>query len=163
MVRLSILRGDLKADPGREVGLDRAGDDIDRGALRGHDQVNAGRPRHLRKALDAGLDLLARDHHQVGHLVDDDDDIGDRLGLEFIGLEHRFAGFIVKTGLHRALEHLVLGQRVADPAVEALDVAHAHLRHLAVAIFHLADDPFQGDNRLLGVGHDGGQKCGMPS
>jgi hypothetical protein len=28
------LRGDLEGDPGREVGLDRAGDDVDRRALR---------------------------------------------------------------------------------------------------------------------------------
>src|SRR3546814_1676374 len=32
-------RGDLKADARREVRLDRAGDDVDRGALRRHDEI----------------------------------------------------------------------------------------------------------------------------
>src|SRR3546814_10766055 len=35
------LRRHLKADAGGQVGLDDAGDDIHRGALRGHDQVDA--------------------------------------------------------------------------------------------------------------------------
>jgi hypothetical protein len=47
------LRRDLEGDAGREVGLDRAGDDVDRRALRRHDQVDAGGARHLRQALDA--------------------------------------------------------------------------------------------------------------
>src|SRR3546814_2937051 len=34
-------RGDLKADARREVRLDRAGDDVDRGALRRHDEVRS--------------------------------------------------------------------------------------------------------------------------
>jgi hypothetical protein len=68
------LRRDLEGDAGREVGLDRAGDDVDRRALRRHDHVDAGGARHLREALDRAFDVLAGDHHQVGHLVDDDDD-----------------------------------------------------------------------------------------
>ena len=158
MVRLSIFEVTWKRNPGREVRLDRAGDDIDRRPLRGHDQVDAAGPRHLRQALDAGLDLFARDHHQVGHLVDDHHDIGHLLGLEFLGLEDRLAGVVVKPGLHRAREHLVLGQRIAHPAIVAFDVAHAHLRHLAIALFHFADDPFQGHHGLFGVGHNGRQK-----
>ncbi len=43
----------------------------------------------------------------------------------------------------------------ADAGVEAVDVAHADLRHLLVALLHLAHRPFQGDDRLLGVGDDG--------
>jgi hypothetical protein len=43
-------------------------------------------------------------------------------------------------------------------AVVAVDVAHAHLGHLAIAFLHLAHDPFQRDDRLLGVGHDGAQE-----
>src|SRR5215475_9784051 len=38
--------------------------------------------RHLGKALDRAFDVLAGDHHQVGHLVDDDHDVGDRIELE---------------------------------------------------------------------------------
>jgi hypothetical protein len=42
-----------------------------------HD-VDAGGAGHLGEALDRALDLLAGDHHQVGHLVDDHDDVGQR-------------------------------------------------------------------------------------
>ena len=66
----------LEGNAGREVRLDRAGDDVDRGALRRHDEMDARRARHLREALDRALDVLARDHHQIGHFVDDDDDVG---------------------------------------------------------------------------------------
>ena len=70
------LARDLERDAGREIGLDRAGDDVDRGALRRHDEMDAGGARHLREALDRALDVLAGDHHEVGHFVDDDDDVG---------------------------------------------------------------------------------------
>jgi hypothetical protein len=70
------LRGDLEGDPGREVRLDRAGDHVDRRALRRQHDVDARRARHLGQALDRALDLLAGHHHQVGHLVDDHHDIG---------------------------------------------------------------------------------------
>jgi hypothetical protein len=80
------------------------------------------------------------------------------VGLEFFGLKDRIAGFLVKAGLDGALEHLALGQRLAHAAVIALDVAHAHLGHLAVAFLHLAHDPFQGDDGLFRVGDDGGQQ-----
>ena len=83
------LRGDLEGDAGREVGLDRAGDDVDRGALGGHDQMDAGRARHLGEALDRAFDVLAGDHHQVGHLVDDDDDIGHRRQVHRLALLDR--------------------------------------------------------------------------
>src|SRR3984957_15577257 len=36
------LRRHLEADAGREIGLDRAGDDVDRGALRRHNDVDTG-------------------------------------------------------------------------------------------------------------------------
>jgi hypothetical protein len=78
------LRRHLEGDAGREVGLDRAGDDVDRGALRCHDQVDAGGARHLRQPLDRAFDLLAGDHHQVGHLVDDDDDVRHRRQVDFL-------------------------------------------------------------------------------
>ena len=77
------LRGHLEGDAGREVRLDGAGDDVDRRALRREDDVHAGGARHLRQALHRAFDVLAGDHHQVGHLVDDDDDVGQRLESSF--------------------------------------------------------------------------------
>ena len=126
--------------------------------MRRHNQVDTRCPRHLRQTLNAGFDFLARDHHQVGHLVDDNDDIGQRLGGIFLGLKDRLAGIFVKAGLHSAREHLALGQRFADATIVAFDVPHAHLGHLAIALFHLAHGPFQRDNGLFRVGHNRGQQ-----
>ena len=42
----------------------------------------------------------------------------------------------------------------ATRCVEAVDVADADLRHLAVAVLHLAHRPFQRDDRLLRIGDD---------
>ena len=148
------FRGHLERNPGGEVGLDGTGDHIHRGALCGHDQVNTRGPRHLRKTLNTGLDLLARYHHQISHLIDDHHDIGQRLGSEFIRLEHWLASVIIKSGLHRAAEHLALGQGFLHPTIVAGDVAHTHLGHLAVAIFHFAHYPFQRHDCLFGVGHN---------
>ena len=148
----------LEGDPGREVGLDRAGDDVDRGALGRHDQMDAGGARHLGQALDRALDVLAGDHHQVGHLVDQDDDVGQLLERELLVLVDRLARLAVEAGLHRAGQRLALGARLGDAGVEAVDVAHADLGHLAVAVLHLAHRPFEGDDRLLRVGDDRGQQ-----
>ena len=115
-------------------------------------------PRHLRQTLDARLNLFARYHHQVGHLVDDDHDVRQDLGLKLFGLKHRLACVVIKSGLNRAREHLALGQSLADAAIIPIDIAHAHFGHLAIAFFHLAHDPFQGNNRLFRVGHNRGKQ-----
>ena len=67
--------GHREGDAARDVGLDEAGDDLDRWALGGHDEVDARGAGELRDAGDRGLDLVGGDHHQVGELVDDDDDV----------------------------------------------------------------------------------------
>ena len=112
------LRRDLEGDAGREVGLDRAGDDVDRRTLRRHDEVDAGGARHLRQTLHGAFDVLAGDHHQVGHLVDDDDDVGHRLEVEVLGLVDRLAGLAVEAGLHGARDRLAL--LLAPAATRAL-------------------------------------------
>ena len=43
--------------------------------------MDADGARHLRQPGDRFLDFVARHHHQVGELVDDDDDEGQRLEL----------------------------------------------------------------------------------
>ena len=43
---------------------------------------------------------------------------------------------------------------LGDALVEAVDVAHAELRHLPVAVLHLAHRPFQRHHRLARVGDD---------
>ena len=70
------LAGNGKGDTAGDVGLDKAGNDVHAGPLGRNDQVDAGGAGLLRDASDIVLDLLARDHHEVGQLVNDDGDIG---------------------------------------------------------------------------------------
>ena len=79
-------------------------------------------------------------------------------GWKLLGLEDRLAGLLVEAGLHGAGEGLAAVERVLHAGVVAVDVADAHLGHLAVALLHLGDDPFQGDDGLLRVGDHGGEE-----
>ena len=146
------LGGDLERDAGREVRLDGAGDHVHRRTLRRQDDVNAGGARHLRQALDGALDVLAGDHHQVGHLVHDHHQIGQRVELELFLLVDRLAGFLVVAGVHRAGERLAFGLGFREARIVAVDVAHAELGHALVAFLHLAHRPFERDHRLLRIG-----------
>ena len=125
------------------------------GPLRGEDDVQAGGARHLGEALHRALDILAGDHHQVRHLVDDDDDVGQRLEIELLVLVDRLAAVLVVTGVHGARELLALALGFGDACVVAVDVAHAELRHLLVALLHLAHRPLERHHRLLRIGDDG--------
>ena len=73
------LRADREGDPRRDVGLDHARDDVDARGLRREHEVDADRARLLGQADDRVLDVGGRDHHQVGELVDDAQDVGQRL------------------------------------------------------------------------------------
>jgi hypothetical protein len=152
------LRGHLEGDAGREIRLDGAGDDVHRGALGRHDQVDAGGAGHLREALDRTLDVLAGDHHQVGHLVDDDDDIGHRREVHLLALRRGFRRSPCRSRSGRCGDDSRPFRAPRDAGVEAVDVAHAEARHLLVALLHLAHRPLQGDDRLLGIGDDRGQQ-----
>ena len=125
-----------------------------RGALRRHDDVDAGGARHLRETLHGGFDFLAGRDHQIGHLVDDDDDVGHRLERQLARFVDRLAGGGVEARMHGALEALAALQRVADAIVVAGDVAHAELGHAAIAILHLAHGPFERDDGFLRIGDD---------
>mmetsp|Transcript_28640 Transcript_28640/g.53986 ORF Transcript_28640/g.53986 Transcript_28640/m.53986 type:complete len:276 (+) Transcript_28640:2586-3413(+) len=150
--------GHLEGNPGWEVGFDGTGDHIHGRTLRCHNQVDTRGSCHLRQTLNTGFDLFARDHHQVRHLIDDHNDVGHLFWHDLFGLKHRFSGVIIKAGLHGAREGFSFGQRICDTAVVPVDVAHAHFGHLAIALFHLAHDPFESHNRLFGVGHNRGQQ-----
>ena len=47
--------------------------------MRRENQMNAYGARHLRKARDGFFHVVGVDHHQVGQLVDNDDEVGKRL------------------------------------------------------------------------------------
>ncbi len=116
--------------------------------------MNACRTRHLRQTLHRAFNILACDHHEVGHFVDNHDDIGHGFEIEFFRLVDRLAGIAVEAGLYRARNRLALFLRQTDTLVEAVNIAHADLRHLAIAVFHFAHGPFERDNGLLRVRHN---------
>ena len=120
--------------------------------------MNARRACHLRQALDRGLDILARDQHQIGEFVDHHHDIGQLGKIDRLLLEHGLAGLAVEAGLHLAGEGLAVLLRLAQAGVIPIDVAHAELGHSAIAVLHLAHRPFQGHHRLFRFGHHGGEQ-----
>jgi len=77
--RMFDFSGEAEGHAGGHVGLDEAGDDVDRRALRSEDEMDADGASHLREARDGLFDIGAVEHHEVGELVDDDDDVGKRL------------------------------------------------------------------------------------
>jgi hypothetical protein len=95
--------------------------------------------------------------------VDDDDDIGQFVERDLLGLVDRFAGLFVKTGLDCACQRLAFGGGFGDASVEAVDVAHADLRHLLVAILHLPHAHLSATTAFFGSVTTGVRRCGMPS
>ena len=75
--RVGLAR-DGERDPRGHVRLDHPGDDVHRRALRREHEVDADRARLLREPDHAVLDRLRRDHHQVGELVDDHEQVRQR-------------------------------------------------------------------------------------
>ena len=123
--------GDEQPDAVGDVRLDHARDDVARGALGCDDEVDAGGTCELGDAHDRILDVLARDHHEIGELVNDDDDEGHLVGM--------VAVFVGELAL---LDHLV---------VEA-DVLGTHSLEDLEPALHFGDGPLQGACRLLGLG-----------
>ena len=114
--------------------------------------MQPGGARHLRETLHGALDVLAGDHHQVGHLVHDHHDERQRLEVELLVLVDGFAAFLVVAGVDGARELLAFVLGLGHARVVAVDVAHTELRHLLVALFHLAHGPFERDHGLLWIG-----------
>ena len=108
-------------------------DDVDGGPLRSKDQMDADGTRHLGEPADRLFDLVARHHHEIGELVDHDDDEGQRL--------RRVRVFGVRA----------FRQYQPDVAVVLLDVSHAFRGQRLVTLFHLVHGPTQRIRGLLRV------------
>ena len=100
------LGGHLEGNPCREVRLDKAGEHVHRWPLGGEHDVHARCSGHLGEAGDGGFHILGGDHHQVGQLVDNNDDEGEFL-----------------------LRNLVVGGKRLDPFLLEQTVAPLHLPH----------------------------------
>ena len=148
-------RRHLERDAAGNVGLDEAGDHVDRRTLRREHEVDARGARLLRQPRDQLFDLLADDHHHVGELVDDRrrctaaarDPWMSRWSIDGIvggrGRHHRIANRFAGVG---GVLHL---------AVEARDVAHAERGHERVTPLHLRHAPAQRVGGVLHVGDHG--------
>ena len=152
------LRRHLEADARGQVGLDETGDDVRRRTLRGEHEVDAGGAGQLGDARDGGLDVLGGDHHEVGHLVDDADDVGQLLVRDAHAvvddLLGRGDGRGQLVGAERELFLLGGAGFLGDLGVEAGDVLHAALGEDLVALRHLRDEPLEGGGHALGIGLD---------
>ena len=127
MTRLSVERRHGERHAGRHVGLDHAGDHVDRRPLGGDDQVDAHGARLLGDAGDL-LHVARRDHHQVVELVDDDDDVRhpvERAGVLALLLPQ--VATVERCVVPADVAEADLGQHVVAPSISL----HAHCRALA--------------------------------
>ena len=136
MTRESVTLVTAKARREGTLALIRPVTTSTRRSLRGEHQVDAAGPGELRDAHDRVLDVARGDHHEVGELVDDDQQVRVRL-------EHALAA-------DRQLD--LAGD---DGPVEVVDVTVAERREVVVAHVHLLHDPLQRLGGLLGVRDDG--------
>ena len=135
------LRGRGEGQARGDVGLDEAGDHLGNGPLGGQHQVDPGGAGQLGDALDGGLHVLGGGHHEVGELVDDDQEVG-------VGAQLSLGS---RQGLDLACAHRL---------VEVVDVLEAEGGQVVVAGVHLAHHPLQGLGRLLRGGDDRGDEVG---
>ena len=126
------LRGYAERDPGRNVRFDDARNDVDGRALRRDNQMDARRASHLGQPADRILHVVGSDHHQVGKLVDDDDDIrqAPQPGLSAI------------------------------KRVVTFDIPRAGLGEHLVALLHLDDDFLKRKRGAPRIGHDRREQMG---
>ncbi len=99
------------------------------------DKVDADGTAHLCQAHDAALELARVGLHDVGELVDDDDDVGHRFRHLF-----SFATVILCC---------LFECRLDDVFVIGRDVAHFFGLEDVVAAIHFFGEPFEGEDRLL--------------
>ncbi len=109
-------RSDVERDAVRDVRLDEARDDVGRRSLGRDDEVDSRRARQLSDTADGELNLFAYVHHQIGKLIDDDDDVGKLVVV--------FPGFEILACL---LGGLRLGLRLLNLRVELSDVSRSDL------------------------------------
>ena len=136
------LAGYCKRDTRRDICLHDTGDNVSRRTLCCYNKVHACGSRLLRDTADGVLDFLGSDHHQVGQLIDDDDDLRQHLIL----LRMTVLGLLC-FGLFGTHEVVIADQ-----------IAHLMVREQLVAAFHLTDRPVERTGGLFRVGNDRNQQ-----
>ena len=169
-------RGYLKGHRGREIGLDQAGNHIDRGRWSGQDEVNARGPTHLGQTGNRLLYLTANGQHEVGQLIDNHDQIGQTLVDHGVvvwlggwrrsgrGVQARPGGVFVKLVLNHLgqLDDAVRTRRaVLQAAIIGADIPRPLVPQQFVAILHPPHNFLQGCAGFLGVGNHVRQLVGQ--
>ena len=95
--------------------------------MRRHDQVNPSGSGHLCQTLDRRLDFLTRDHHQIRHFVDNDDDQRQFAGIERLRFENRLPRFGIEPCLDLPDHAFTLGLGIGQTGVEPVDIADSEL------------------------------------
>ena len=126
------LGTDLKGNTSWEVCLDNARDHVYRGALCGHNQVNANGTCKLGKASDRHFNLFAGSHNQIGKLVNHQNNVG-QIAVPLLWVE--FAG--------------------RELYIVFLKIPHHGRLQQFVTLVHLNAQGVQGVNYLVGVGNNG--------
>ena len=132
--RISGRRG-RERQTRRNVRLDQTGDHIDRWTLGGEHQMHACSSCQLRDALDGAFHIILGHHHQIGHLVDDHQNV--RIWSDLALRSGR--------GMHLTGAH---------GSIEVLDMAESEEFKIAVTSIHLLDHPFERLRSLLRIGDD---------
>ena len=115
--------------------------------------MHAGGTRHLCEAADAVLDLAGSRHHQIGELVNGDDNarhllFGDGQSVHFDDGLHKLA-LLVFNG--RVVLHIF--QVFLDQRIVGVDVLAVEFREYLVAVEHFVHSPAQRRRRLFSVGN----------
>ena len=105
------------------------------------------RTRELGDTSNRGFNVLRRDHHQVGHFVDNTDDVREFLvrNTDTV-INHGLGGLAYGGLLFRAEgEFLLLRQAgfLGEFGVKARDILHATLSEDLVAALHFSDEPLE--------------------
>ena len=133
--------GDRERETTGHVGLDEASHNVDTRSLRCQHQVDARRASKLSDSNDRVFNIPWRNHHEVGELVDDDEQVRIR----------------TQDALAARRQH----NRVIDHSrVEVVDVPKAEAGQIVVAHIHLFDDPLQRFGCLLRIRDDGRNEVG---
>ena len=139
----------LERHPGRNVGLDQAGDNVHRWPLRRKDEVDACGTGFLGDSRNKLLDLLADDHHHVGKFVDDHHD--ERQGFQF-----RAFLLVVRQVLirfpGRIEQWFTCCGCIPNLTVVASQVAYSQARQQPIPALHFRHTPAQRVGRVFHIG-----------
>ena len=162
MVRLSILDATLKGNAAGQVSLDHPCDDVHRRALGSQNKVDASGACELGNARDAGLNICGCNHHQIGQLIDNADDIRQLFTWDLKGIiiagDFDLLESVPLFGTHVRLHRFRLSLLrfiFQELGIKACNIAHVRLSKNLVAMLHLGDQPFEGSRHFLGLGHHG--------